>query len=413
MPKPQITIPLEIPGIQVLKSEISKAGELIITVESTKPSTVCSHCGKVIRKFHGYDSWVDIRYLPVFGHPTYLRYRPKRYRCDDCDGHPTTTQSLDWHEPKSPNAYFYEQHILLQLVNATIEDVSVKENLSYDRVQGILERQISERVDWSRFTQIGTLGLDEIALKKGHRDFVVIVTGRKGSRISILAVLADREKTTVVDFLRSIPERLKKTITTACTDMYEGYTEAIREELSHVRLVVDRFHVTRAYRECLDEVRKVELRRLKKELPATEYALLKGSIWALRRHKQDLSPEEKKILNRLFSHSPDIKKAYDLQNMLTDIFETHLCVESAKAKIANWIELVTQSGLSYFDRFLKTLVSWMDPILNYFIARETSGFVEGFNNKIKVLKRRCYGITNVDNLFRRIFLDLEGYRLFA
>jgi transposase len=217
----------------------------------------------------------------------------------------------------------------------------------------------------------------------------------------------------VVDFLRSIPERLKKTITTACTDMYEGYTEAIREELSHVRLVIDRFHVTRAYRECLDEVRKVELRRLKKELPATEYALLKGSIWALRRHKQDLSPEEKKILNRLFSHSPDIKKAYDLQNMLTDIFETHLCVESAKAKIANWIELVTQSGLSYFDRFLKTLVSWMDPILNYFIARETSGFVEGFNNKIKVLKRRCYGITNVDNLFRRIFLDLEGYRLFA
>lgn len=413
MLKPQVTIPLEIPDIQVLKSEINKSGELIITVESTKPSTVCSHCGKVIRKFHGYDSWVEIRYLPVFGHPTYLRYRPKRYRCEDCDGHPTTTQSLDWHEPKSPNAYFYEQHILLQLVNATIEDVSIKENLSYDRVQGILERQISERVDWSRFTQIGTLGLDEIALKKGHRDFVVIVTARKGNRISILAVLADREKATVVDFLRSIPERLKKTITTACTDMYEGYTEAIREELSHVRLVVDRFHVTRAYRECLDEVRKVELRRLKKELPATEYALLKGSIWALRRHKQDLSPEEKKILNKLFSLSPDIKKAYDLQNMLTDIFEAHLSVESAKTKITDWIELVLQSGLSYFDRFLKTLASWMDPILNYFIARETSGFVEGFNNKIKVLKRRCYGITNVDNLFRRIFLDLEGYRLFA
>jgi transposase len=413
MPKPQVTIPLEIPGIEVLKSEINKAGELVITVESTKPNTVCSHCGKIIRKFHGYDAWVEIRYLPVFGHPAYLRYRPKRYRCDECDGHPTTTQSLDWHEPKSPNAYFYEQHILLQLVNATIEDVSIKENLSYDRVQGILERQISERVDWSRFTQIGTLGLDEIALKKGHRDFVVIVTARKGNRISILAVLADREKTTVVDFLRSIPERLKKTITTACTDMYEGYTEAIREELSHVRLVIDRFHVTRAYRECLDEVRKVELRRLKKELPATEYALLKGSIWALRRHKQDLLPEEKNILNRLFSLSLDIKKAYDLQNMLTDIFEAHLCVESAKAKITNWIELVIQSGLSYFDRFLKTLASWMDPILNYFIARETSGFVEGFNNKIKVLKRRCYGITNVDNLFRRIFLDLEGYRLFT
>ena len=56
---------------------------------------------------------------------------------------------------------------------------------------------------------------------------------------------------------------------------------------------------------------------------------------------------------------------------------------------------------------------WMDHILNYFFARETSGFVEGFNNKIKVLKRRSYGITNVAHLFQRIYLDIEGYRLFA
>ena len=413
MPKPQVTIPIDIPDIRVLKSEINQGGELIITVESTKPSTVCSHCGKVIRKVHGYDAWVEIRYLPVFGHPTYLRYRPKRFRCDDCDGQPTTTQNLDWHEPKSPNAYFYEQHILLQLVNATIEDVSIKENLSYDRVLGILERQISEKVDWSRFSRIGTLGIDEIALKKGHRNFVAIVTARQGNRISILAVLPDREKATVVDFLRSIPERLKKTISTACSDMYEGYTEAIREELPHVRLVIDRFHVTRAYRDCLDEVRKVELRRLKKELPATEYALLKGSLWALRKHKPDLSQEEKKVLAKLFSLSPEIKKAYDLQNDLTTIFDAHLSVKSAKARIVDWIEKVAKSELGYFDSFLKTLASWMDPILNYFIARETSGFVEGFNNKIKVLKRRCYGITNIDNLFRRIYLDLEGYRLFA
>ncbi|MEI7844476.1 MAG: ISL3 family transposase [Chloroflexota bacterium] len=413
MPKPQVTIPIDIPEIKVLKSEINQAGELIITIESTKPSTVCSHCGKVIRKIHGYDAWVEIRYLPVFGHPTYLRYRPKRFRCEDCEGRPTTTQNLDWHEPKSPNAYFYEQHILLQLVNATIEDVSIKENLNYDRVLGILERQISEKIDWSRLSQIGTLGIDEIALKKGHRNFVVIVTARQGSRISILAVLPDREKATVVDFLRSIPERLKKTITTACTDMYVGYTEAIREELSQVRLVIDRFHVTRAYRDCVDEIRKVELRKLKKELPVTDYELLKGNFWALRKHKSDLSPEEKKVLNKLFSHSTDLKKAYDLQNDLTAIFDAHLSVKSAKAKIDDWIEKVTKSGLRCFDSFLKTLESWKDPILNYFIARETSGFVEGFNNKIKVLKRRCYGITNIDNLFRRIYLDLEGYRLFA
>ena len=131
MTNPQVTIPLDLPEVRVLKSEINKAGELIITVESTKERAVCQRCGKVIRKSHGQDDWVKLRYLPVFGRPTYLRYRPKRYRCEYCDGHPTTSQRLDWHEPNSPNAFAYEEHILLQLVNATVEDVRVKEALSY------------------------------------------------------------------------------------------------------------------------------------------------------------------------------------------------------------------------------------------------------------------------------------------
>ena len=48
-----------------------------------------------------------------------------------------------------------------------------------------------------------------------------------------------------------------------------------------------------------------------------------------------------------------------------------------------------------------------------FVHRDSSGFVEGLNNKLKVLKRRCYGLLNLGHLFQRIFLDLEGYRLFA
>ena len=414
MIKPQVTIPLDLPDVRVLKSEINKAGELIITVESTKETAVCQRCGKVIRKFHGHDDWVKLRYLSVFGHPTYLRYRPKRYRCEFCDGQPTSSQSLAWHEPNSPNAFAYEEHILLQLVNTTVEDVAVKEDLSYDSVLGILDRHIRAEVDWSQYSKIGRLGLDEIALKKGHGDFVVIVTSRldKG-RLGILAVLADREKTTVVEFLRSIPQRLKNTIECACCDMYEGYTEAIREELPDVRLVIDRFHVTRAYRDGLEALRKTELKRLKKELSVQEYKLLKGSMWALRKEQQDLTLEEHQTLERLFRLSPDLKTAYDLQNHLTDIFEAQISVEMAKAKIEKWMVAVFKSGLKCFKDFIQTLDHWWNEILNYFVARETSGFVEGFNNKLKVLKRRCYGITNLAHLFQRIYLDIEGYRLFA
>ena len=69
--------------------------------------------------------------------------------------------------------------------------------------------------------------------------------------------------------------------------------------------------------------------------------------------------------------------------------------------------------MTCFDTFLGTLENYMIPITNYFRNRLNSGFVEGLNNKIKVIKRRCYGIYNPEHLFQRITLDLAGYAKFA
>jgi transposase len=73
---------------------------------------------------------------------------------------------------------------------------------------------------------------------------------------------------------------------------------------------------------------------------------------------------------------------------------------------------VIASGLRCFDPFLTLLENWLDRIANYFCKRQTSAFVEGLNNKIKVLKRRCFGLVNPDHLFQRLTLDLEGYQRF-
>jgi transposase len=67
MRRAQITVPLDIPDVRVLQTEINKVGELIITIESTKEGTLCRQCGREIRKPHGYDEWMIIRHLPVFG----------------------------------------------------------------------------------------------------------------------------------------------------------------------------------------------------------------------------------------------------------------------------------------------------------------------------------------------------------
>ena len=82
MPKhPLISIPLDIPDIRVLQTELTKEGELILTVESTHTSTACRRCGRTISERHGHDEPRLLRHLPSFGRVVYLRIRPKRFRC--------------------------------------------------------------------------------------------------------------------------------------------------------------------------------------------------------------------------------------------------------------------------------------------------------------------------------------------
>jgi len=414
MAQTEVTIPLGIPNVRVLKTEIGERGEIIITIESRKSGTTCRKCGKWILKLHGQEEWITIRHLAVFGRASFLRYRPRRYQCQNCEGHPTTTEKLDWHDSNSPHSFAYDNHILLQLVNSTVEDVSRKAGLSYDSVAGTLERRIESNLDWSGVADIQVLGLDEIALKKGQRDYVTLVTGRlSDDEIVILGVLPGHEKAEVVEFLRSIPLRILQKVQSVCCDLWEAYTEAIREELPNARIVIDRFHVAKHYRQAADQIRKQELLRLKQTLPKTDYQTLQGSFHAFRKNAKDLHKEERKILRRFFQHSALAKQAYILREQLTAIFEMNLSKKQAQAKILRWIQHVQTSGLHSFDNFLKLLATWWEQITNYFIQRQNSGFVEGFNNKVKVLKRRCYGIFNLKHLFQRIYLDLHGYRLFA
>jgi transposase len=117
-------------------------------------------------------------------------------------------------------------------------------------------------------------------------------------------------------------------------------------------------------------------------------------------------------LNLLLEHAPDLKAAYLAREELTAIFDAPISKSVAQTQLQQWMERVTASGIKCFEGFIKPLQRLWDPITNYFVARQNSAFVEGLNNKIKVLKRRCYGLFNLKHLFQRLYLDLNGYRLF-
>lgn len=402
-----LLVSLDIPGVKVDEVVPEKDGSLAIYITSTIKGTLCHRCGQEISSVHGRDREIRLRHLSILGKPTYLVFRPIRYICHSCSTHPTTTQRLKWYTQNCSVTIAYEDHVLKQLVNSTVADVSQKEIVGYDTIEDIVDRRVKGQVNWEDFKALPTLGIDDLSTKKGHKNFsTIITTPLKSGKVMILGVLKDRKKETVKTFLLSIPERLRNTVEYVCCDLYEGYTEAAREAFDEkVIITADRFHIAKLYRGGVDEARKTEMRRLKKELSETEYDEIKGIMWPLRKEFSSLSDEDKQRLTKTFGLSPTLATAYIFSNALTRIFETPYTKSEAEKMFRAWGDLVRNTGIGFFDKFLNTLNEKMDIITNYFVSRKNSGFVEGFNHKIRVLMARCYGIFNHTHIFRRLTLD--------
>jgi len=405
---------LNLPEIKIIKVDESQPRKIFVYVETMEKSTPCHVCGKMINKKHGKDKERKVKHLPMIEDDVFIIYQPNRYICDDCDNNPTTTATPSWHTKHSAYTNAYERHIIIDLVNSTLVDVAVKSNLTTETVSGILDRLVEKEIDWSTIKYICALAIDEIALKKGYKNYVTMVSCRVDGAIRILGVLKGRKKSTIKAFLNGIPKKLKKTVEAICVDMYDGYINAAKEVFKNSALIViDRFHVAKLYRGELDKYRQKILKELKQELSGSEYKKITGATKILRKKNECLTKAEKAIVSELFSWSPNLMKAYRLAIKLTHVFNTHQSKNEALDKFEEWMSLVRKSKLTFFNKFIRTLRKLRNEVGNYFIDRDTSGFAEGLNNKMKVLKRRCYGIFDTGSLFQRAHLDVSGYRLYA
>ena len=387
-------------------------GSIHIAVSSTKRETLCRHC-KLPMEPYGHGRLLTLRHLPILGHDVYIKIKTIRGICKRCDNNPTTTQTLSWFDRNGHHTNPYDDYLMLQLIGSTQTDVAKKEGLTEEILQGMMDRYKIDEVDWNTIHRIGLLGIDEIAKKKGHQDYVTLVTSRHDGINKILGVLQGKEKTTVKGFLNTIPKKKRKAITAVCVDLCENYINAVRDVLSpEIPIVADRFHVAKLYRKAIDELRSSELKRVKTLITEDEYKLLRPAIKILISKKECYSKQDKKTLAPLFKLSPAIKAAYRLAREFTNIYNTHHRKASAQTKIRKWIKKVEGSEVTCLNTFIRTVQKYDEQISNYFIARDTSGWIEGINNKVKVIKRRCYGILDLKHFFQRIFLDLQGYDIF-
>lgn len=246
---------------------------------------------------------------------------------------------------------------------------------------------------------IRVLNIDEIALEKGHGNFVLVLSAPEEGYV--LEVLPDRERKTLENWLEGLAPETKKAIKVVNLDMWEPYTLAVKAKLPHARIVVDRFHVMKNLNHCLTMARREIQRNASDEVKEQ----LNGSRWVLVKNQKDLNEKQRTKLESLYQVSPELKACHQLKEQFRTIFETVTDREKARTALRRWIKQVERQSVTALQAFLVTLKNWFELILNYFIERWTNAFAEGINNKIKLIKRRAFGFTNFDHFRLHILVE--------
>ena len=127
-------------------------------------------------------------------------------------------------------------------------------------------------------------------------------------------------------------------------------------------------------------------------------------MWLYRKRRHDLNEEERGKLDELFDRIPELEFGYDFREDVAEIFDTATDREEADRRLSELRELEMAAE---FAPFFETYDRWKDGILAYFDRRETSGVVEGINNKARVITKRSYGIKTAAGLWNRLLLDLN------
>jgi transposase len=280
----------------------------------------------------------------------------------------------------------------------------VREGLCHCTVREIFNRLA--KLKKSGVAALGTtrvLGIDEISLKKRHKQFVLVISDI--SRKCILAVLPDREKQTLENWIESLSPQRRKSIRFVSIDMWAPYYQAARRKLPHAKVVADRFHVMKQLNARLTQLRTRYQRQCEPKLREK----LKGSRWIMVRNRSELSSKQEEQLNQILESCPDLGTVYLLKEEFRTIFEKVKSREQAARFIDAWILKAERTGDKFLAKFIGTLKNWRNQILNYFIERITNGFVEGTNNVLRAIIRNAFGYRNFDNFKLRVLAGVGAF----
>lgn len=408
-----LTIEIDLPDGVTITGYHRIAGAHGIEVTWTWPDVwCCPHCKTVesARLEMNLDIGKTrvIRDLDIHGQPSYLCYQAVYHRCTHC--HHRHDLLPPFKRKDTGYTYRFEQHVLRLLIGSNEAEVGRRLGISAETVRFIVKNQLSERqaltIDPKRV--ITDIGMDEISLKKRHKQYVTILTDLSNpERPEVLAVSSGRDEEAAKVCLELLTEEQRKQVRRYRVDMGAAYNKACRTMLKNAKAIIDRFHVAKLFGEAVDGERKRITRKYKKKLTKAEQKEFRSLMWEFRRDPASLTAEEKAKLEVLFDKLPELRTLHTLRVEFKRIFDETPTRSQAKRALKSWGKDLLTAFPEMGEKFLATYDRWQEGILNYFDGRQTSGPVEGINNKARVITKRAYGLKSATSLWTRLVLDLN------
>lgn len=380
-------------GIEVIHTDVS-FGILTVFVKPILNYAVCPKCGKTTEKIHA-TRVQCYNHLPIWGTPTLLVLPIRRFKCD-CDIKNPFDETYDFIRKYQRQTIPFEKYIFDLCNKNTISNVSKLVDISHGKGQRIFNYYAQKHLDSKELKCVQYIGIDDIAVRKGHNYRTMVYNLETGE---VIDIINGRTKENVIAFFNKQSQEFRDSIIGVAIDMSKGYCNAVLESLPNAKPVIDRFHISQLFHKLVDDARKHIQNKIRKEEGNKDKVF--GIRWSLLKNFEDLEAQEMKKLFEVLDEYPKLGECFALKEEFRKFFDI-TDKKEAVSFIAFFKEQVIESGIPELQSFTKTLERWLPQILNYYDCNISNGPTEGFNHKVKNIKRRAYGFRNEKNFKIRV-----------
>ena len=336
-----------------------------------------------------------VRDLGVAGFRLFVEFERWRVYCPRCRG--VFVEQLDWLAKNPRYTQRYALHVGALCREMTIKAVAEAERLHHSTVKDLDKLYMQQQVARAGMPAPRAIGIDEIAIRKGH-DYRIVVSDLERGRPIWFGGKGRTEQDTDL-FFAALGKGKTKRIQIVAMDMWKAFRASVVRNAPQARIVFDKFHIIRHLSDALDEIRRSEFRRLS----GKDRSFIKGQRYTLLSNPENLTLDGRRSLRKLLKANKRLNTAYLLKESFGQLWDFRR-PESARAFFERWRDSLKWQRLAPYEKFAKLVDRHWDGIASYCEPENkvSLGMVEGLNNKIRVLQRRAYGYRDEEYLGLKI-----------